>query len=334
MIRQRGAALLVVMMIMALMTAIAGSMASRLFTNYHRAENQLHFQQAYWYSQAVEALAAAVLRDSLSGSETVNLSQNWAEASRTFPLKGGEVSGHLQDAQACFNLNSLQLRGSTVGGPVPYEVSVLRALIGNHVEDSYQADVIAQASRDYIDENNQLDQSLGAEDAHYESVRPAYVTPDAVIADVSEWRAVRGVNGTVFRQLSPQLCAIPSAELKVNVNTLTDKQAALLSALFTPALPVEQAKQVLAQRPESGWESVEAFMATLNLTDFDDADRKQVAPHLSVTSHYFLLQADVHVASAQRHIQALLHYQDGGQVSVLRRRFGGMRERATDNQDQ
>ncbi len=289
MIRQRGAALLVVMMIMALMTAIAGSMASRLFTNYHRAENQLHFQQAYWYSNAVEALASAVLRESLSGSDTVNLRQDWAQASRSFPLQGGEVSGHLQDAQACFNLNSLQLRGAALGSEIPYEVRVLRALIGSQVDDSYQADVIAQASRDYIDENNQLDQSLGAEDAHYESVRPAYVTADAVIADVSEWRAVRGVNAEVFRQLSPQLCAIPSAELKVNVNTLTDKQAALLSALFTPALPVEQAKQVLAQRPESGWKSVEAFMTTLNLTEFDEAARKQVMPHLSVASHYFFI---------------------------------------------
>lgn len=333
MTRQRGAALLIVMMIMALMTAIAGSMASRLFTNYHRAENQLHFQQVYWYSNAVEALASAVLRESLSDSDTVNVNQDWAQSARTFPLQGGKVSGYLQDAQACFNLNSLQLRGAALGGEVPYEVRVLRALIGSQVDDSYQADVIAQASRDYIDENNQLDQSLGAEDAHYESVRPAYVTADAVIADVSEWRAVRGVNAEVFRQLSPQLCAIPSAELMVNVNTLTDKQAALLSALFTPALSVEQAEQVLTERPDSGWKSVDDFIATLTLTDFDEAARKQVMSHLSVTSHYFLLHADVHVASAQRHIQALLHYQDDGQVSVLRRRFGGMRERATDNQD-
>ncbi|WBA08545.1 type II secretion system minor pseudopilin GspK [Salinivibrio kushneri] len=332
--RQQGAALLVVMMIMALMTAIAGSMASRLYTNYHRAENQLHFQQAYWYGNAVEGLAASVLRESLSGSETVNLSQAWAEPARTFPLDGGKVSGRLQDASACFNLNSLQLRGAKVGGATPYEVTVLRALVGQYVEDGYQADVIAQASRDFIDENNQLDQSLGAEDAHYESVQPAYVTADALLADVSEWRAVRGVNGDVFRRASPQLCALPSAELKVNVNTLTEKQAPLLSALFTSALPVEQAQQVIAQRPEAGWKSVAAFLDTLSLSEFEDADRERIAPHLGVTSEFFLLQADVQVASAQRHIQALLHYQDDGEVSIVRRRFGGMRERATDNKDQ
>ncbi|OOF29947.1 type II secretion system minor pseudopilin GspK [Salinivibrio proteolyticus] len=332
--RQRGTALLIVMLIMALMTAIAGSMASRLFTNYNRAENQLHFQQAYWYGMAVEGLAAAVLRDSLSGSETVNLSQSWAEKERSFPLEGGTVSGHLRDAQACFNLNSLQLRGATLGSAVPYEVTVLRALVGSGIDDEYQADVIAQSTRDFVDENNQLDQSLGAEDAHYESLRPPYVTADAVLADRSEWRAVKGVNAQVFMRLSAQVCAIPSAELKININTLTDKQAPLLAALFTPALSIEQAKQVIAQRPDAGWKNVDAFMAVLNLSEFDDKAREQVIPHLTVTSEFFLLQSDVTVASAQRHIQALLHYQDDGTTTVVRRRFGGMRERATDNKDQ
>ena len=47
---QQGVALIVILLVLAVMVSIAASMADRLFTQFKRAQNQLNYQQAYWYS--------------------------------------------------------------------------------------------------------------------------------------------------------------------------------------------------------------------------------------------------------------------------------------------
>ncbi len=45
--RQRGVALLIVLMLLAIMTTVAASMSERLFLQFQRASNQINYQQAY-----------------------------------------------------------------------------------------------------------------------------------------------------------------------------------------------------------------------------------------------------------------------------------------------
>ena len=63
--RQRGVALIVILLLLAVMVSIAASMADRLFSQFKRASNQVNHQQAYWYSVSAEALAKVALEQSL-----------------------------------------------------------------------------------------------------------------------------------------------------------------------------------------------------------------------------------------------------------------------------
>src|SRR5690606_40597777 len=64
----------------------------------------------------------------------------------------------------------------------------------------------------------------------------SYLPPRNLMADVSEFRAVNGVSATMYQQARPLLCALPSTDLLINVNTIQPAQAALLVGVFSPEL--------------------------------------------------------------------------------------------------
>ncbi|MDF5430710.1 general secretion pathway protein GspK, partial [Vibrio parahaemolyticus] len=51
--RQRGVALIIVLMLLAIMATVAASMSERLFLQFQRGANQINDQQSYWYSLGV-----------------------------------------------------------------------------------------------------------------------------------------------------------------------------------------------------------------------------------------------------------------------------------------
>ncbi|MCG6507483.1 general secretion pathway protein GspK, partial [Vibrio parahaemolyticus] len=98
---QRGVALIIVLLLLAIMVSIAATMSQRMFTQFQRTGHQLNSQQAYWYSVGVEALARAAIEQSLKDNDVVSLNQPWAQKDRRYPLDYGEVVGSITDKQAC-----------------------------------------------------------------------------------------------------------------------------------------------------------------------------------------------------------------------------------------
>ncbi len=329
---QKGVALLVVLMIMALMTTIAVSMASRIFVNFNRAESQVRYQQAYWYAQSVESLAKYALKESFAKEDSVTLSQPWAVENQTYPLDGGSATGSVYDQQACFNVNALKNVKSTNTGNNPFLVVVLQQLIELKGVDAHDAEIAAASTWEYVDTDDSVQSALGVEDSEYETRTSPYVVPNNFMGDISEWRAVNGVSRGLFDLVAPLLCAIPTDTLVINVNTLTEKDAPLLSALFYPNLSVEQATQLIVDRePIDGWTKVEDFLAESALAGISAENREKLKQYLDIKSKYFELDTNVIYDSTSLRMRALLRKDDDGSVTVLRRRFGGVSGRNTDN---
>ncbi len=333
--KQKGVALLVVLMIMALMTTIAVSMANRMFVNFNRAESQVRYQQAYWYAQSVESLAKYAVKESFKKEDSVTLSQPWAVRDQVYPLDGGSATGNVYDKQACFNINALRDVKSTDNGTNPFLVVILQQLIESQGVDAHDAEIAAASTWEYVDKDDNVQSALGVEDSEYETRTSPYVVPNNFMADISEWRAVNGVSRDLFDVISPFLCAIPSDRLLINVNTLTEKEAPVLSALFHPNLSVEQASQLILDRePIDGWASVEDFLAENALSGINAENREKLKQYLDVRSQYFELDTNVTYDSTSLRMRALLRKDDDGSVTVLRRRFGGVSGRNTDDKTQ
>ncbi|KLV07840.1 general secretion pathway protein GspK [Photobacterium aquae] len=329
---QKGVALIVVLLLMALMTMIAVQMSERLHFNFYRVESQIRYQQAYWYAQGMEELAEVAIEQGIADSNTVNLSQAWATKGQRYPLDGGEAIGDITDRQACFNLNALSgVAPLTNSGAKPYLVKALQALVEEAGIESYEAEVVADSVWEYVDPAEAVHAPYGAGDSTYEGFRPPYLPPRGLMADVSELRAVNGVSAQIYDKVLPLVCAIPVAELKVNVNTLGERQAALLAALFSPSLSLSDAQKLIADRPYDGWDSVNDFLAEPQLAGMDADTKKTVTPFLDVSSNFFQLDTEILVDRARMRLVALLKRDSKDKVTVVRRRYGGISERISDD---
>ena len=330
--KQKGVALIVVLLLLAIMATIAAQMSERLFIQFHRAENQINHQQAYWYSIGVEALAKAGIEEAYKDGDTINLSQMWATEETTYPLDYGEALGSVRDKQACFNLNALSnIEPQTDPSQRPFLVKVWINLLESVDVENYLAEVIADSSWEFMDEDDVVRSATGVEDSTYQSFKPAYLAPNGWIADVSELRAINGVTAEVFKAVSPFVCAIPSANWYLNVNTIQPEQAKILVALFSPNLSDSDAQEVLENRPFDGWDSVDDFLAESEISQVDEKIKQEAKVYLSVDSQFFELDAQVLVEDSRVRVRSLLHSSDKKVVNVVRRQYGGMNERTSDN---
>lgn len=327
---QRGVALIVVLLLLAVMVSIAATMSQRMFSQFQRANHQLGYQQAYWYTLGVEVLAKAAIEQSYQDSDVISLNQPWSQQHQTYPLDYGVVTGSLVDAQACFNLNAFAgLLPSNEPTP-PYLYRMWRVLLDEVEIDNFQAETIADATWDYIDADDRVNRSNGAEDSLYESMTPAYLPPNGLLADASELRAVYQVSGEAMHQLSPYVCALPTQDWRLNINTLPPEKAPLLVAMFSPYLNEANAKSVLESRPFDGWDSVASFLAEPAIAAVDNAHREEARAYLSVDSHYFELDAQVMVDTSRVRVRSLFYSSNKKDATVVSRRYGGVSERKLD----
>ena len=331
--QQRGVALIVVLLLLSLMTLLAVQMTERLHLNFYRVENQIQNQQAYWYAQGMEELAKVAIKQGIDDSDTVNLSQAWATQGQRYPLDGGEAIGDIIDRQACFNLNALSgVQPETGSSTKPYIVTVLQTLIEETGVESYDAEVVADSVWEYVDTDEKVNAAFGAGDSTYEGFRPPYLPPRDWMADASELRAVNGVTAAIFDKVRHQVCAIPTTTLAINVNTLYEQQAPILVALFSPRLSLSDAQKLIADRPYDGWDNVEAFLGESQLASIDSSIKDKAKEFLAVSSNYFQMDTEVLVDRSRVRLVALLKRDSEDSVTVVRRRYGGISERISDNQ--
>ncbi|MBD1576008.1 type II secretion system minor pseudopilin GspK [Vibrio sp. S11_S32] len=331
--KQQGVALIFVLLIVAVLVALAATMTERMSTQFYRASNLLNHQQAYWYSMGVEALAQVAIEETYKeNSKVINLNQAWAMKDARYPLDNGDAIGSIRDMQACFNLNALNgLPVATNPSVRPYLLKVLAYMLEDAGIESYQAEVIADSAKEFVDSDDTVNTQSGVENNTYEGFKPAYSAPNGMIADGTELRAVNQVSAQAMRSLRGVVCAIPASKLMVNVNTIQPHQALLLSGLFQPGLSLSDAQKVIEDRPYDGWSSVQDFLAEPEISRVASNIQSQATPFLGVTSQYFELDAQITVDESRVRLRSLLYSSDNKTTQIIRRRFGGISERVSDN---
>ena len=324
--RQRGMALLVVLLLLAVMVTMASSMTERYRMQWLRTYNQQLQQQNYWYLLGSENLIRKVLvQDFKDNPEKNSLNQYWAIEDQVFPVENAILQGVVRDQHACFNLNSLSNNitdETKTTASATYRATVFQDLLINLGTDEYRAQQITAAVQDWLDTNT-IARSLGAEDSEYEARTPPYLPANSLMQDVSELRAIRGMDAALYRRLLPQVCVIPETTLQINPNTLRTIHAPLLSALFLNDLSIDDARSILEQRPASGWDDVASFLELNALSNTASAG-DQVQSALTIKSFYFLATLQADTDNYQSRLISLFQRQSNNQVTVIRRHFGGL----------
>lgn len=323
--RQQGVALVMVLMIVAIVVVIAVNMSGRLQLTLQRQQNLQQQQQAFWYAMGVEAFARQVLRRSLQGQESVHLGQDWALQGAVFPVPDGTISGVIDDLQSCFNLNSLyqtpdpsgQMRTETT----PAQQSFQRLLEQAVTELSIPAEFLMARIADWLDEDTLLRTAGSAEDDDYAALIHPYYAANTLMGTVTELRVILDVTPDDYKLLEPYVCVIPDEpSLKINVNTLTEETAVLLSAVIAE-LDQSAAQDLVASRPDTGYSSIDEFWGSGALAGIEVEEG--IKELLTVDSSYFKLTARIGYQESGMTMESLLKVDQEQGITVMSRRLGG-----------
>lgn len=321
--RERGAALLTVLLLVAVMAVVSATAVERLTLATRLAGSAAAIEQARLFTLAGEALALRRIETLVNqGDGSAARSPEWQGKAFALPLPGGAAELTLADAGNCFNLNSL-VAESTVGGSTqrPLAIEQFVALMQALGIERGVADRIAAGSGDWIDAD-QNETPLGAEDAVYGGSATPYRTPDRAMVDASELTTIAGVTPQLWGRLRQWTCALPTNDLSpISINTLVPEQAPLLQMLLPGRLSAAQARQHLAARPVGGYGSLNRFWTAPTLGGATPTG--DVASQVKLTTRWFRLKTVVRLGDVSLESESLIDAGTGnGPARVVRRRWG------------
>ncbi len=320
--RQRGAALVIVLVLIVTLSFIVLAVTESMALAAHRAINSRARSEAIWRAFGVEALAESALSAALRETpDAVTLDHPWVERPIEAPMEGGTATLWFSDATRCVNLNSLV----TVVGPGEFEgrpagarelVATLEAAGASGADAQTLADLVT----DWIDTDS-LAEANGAEDSYYTARPSPYRTGATLLADLSEVRAMAEVDTDFYRALRRYVCVRPTADAApININMLRPEDAPLLVGLLDSAVSITAAQDVIAARPPGGYPSTETFWAHPAFAGLEigQATRTRV----KLTSRY--IEARAKIAYDGAVVNATLGFEadDGGKARLIWRRWG------------
>lgn len=290
---ERGAALLSVLLMVAVLAVIAATTLDRLRLSSKLSANGNALAQARMFTYATEAIAAARIEDLVArDAAQTTLSGDWLGKAQTIPIPIGSATAAVRDAGNCFNLNSLvtENEGRYLASATGQDqMTSLLVVLGTNENT---ARVVVAAAADWADSDiTPLPNSV--EDDGYRSAATPYFTANRLYAHPSELRAVKGVTPAIYAKLQDWICALPDPVLSpLNVNTLLPEQAPLLAMLFPPGkMNLTLARSYLAKRPSNGYGSLIRFWAAPEIAAMDPSPLVQ--GQVKLTSNYFLLNTNV-----------------------------------------
>lgn len=295
---ERGAALLTVLLLVAVIAVLAATALEKMRIATRLAGNGVAIDQARGYALAAETLATTRIDALLAQANArVTLAGGWSGRPVQLPVPGGSASATVTDGGNCFNLNGLVKPAGTTLVAQPAAIAQferLMQLLGVPVQSGAG---IAAATADWIDSD---DVALpgGAEDNAYRSGATPYRTGNAMMADISELRAVKGMTPAIFARIRRHVCVLPRAEpSRINVNTLLPEQAVLIAMLLPGTLSVDRARALLLERPAQGFSSAFEFWklpARNGITPDQEA-----ATQVAVTTGWFALRVKVELGGTE-----------------------------------
>ncbi|MGO9606741.1 MAG: type II secretion system minor pseudopilin GspK [Candidatus Binataceae bacterium] len=228
---ERGIALLVVMMGVALMTLIVFDFSMTASLGFLSAANQANEVRAYYLARSGVGVGLGLLaEDSRLEMQTQqqgtlpydSLLDVWATPFPPMNVDGGTASVAIVDEARKLNIN--QLVAVTASGTQvnPFYAAVFERLF---TILGISPDIIP-AIVDWIDPDSSTSPG-GAEMDYYMRLTPPYAPRDGFMPTIGDLKLVRGIDDATFNRLLPFLTVAP--ENQVNVNTAPPEVLAALS---------------------------------------------------------------------------------------------------------
>lgn len=328
---QRGIALILALLVVALVTAITVELSWRFDLSMNRAANRWYGVQAYGYLNAVEEVVFIMLqidadedKNTENGPPKDTPNDVWNSVTE-WTDEFGWAKWQVVDAQGRFNLNWLikkvtkpqqgfKKQADRWTAPQKRFIRLLQTL---EVEeetfmDVSAAEAITAAIIDWVDEGSEETYFMGAESDYYSRLEPPVVMRNMPMLSATELSVIRGITPQLYQKLLPLVIALPE-DTTLNVNTMP-------AELFRTIVPkddlipasVEAAQMLMQNRDLAGYyNNIDDFKQDIGFEGVDTTG-------MGVTSSYFLVFADAAIGEYIRHGSSLI-YRGDDQITTLRR---------------
>ncbi len=300
--QQRGIALITILMMVALATIIAATIAKRQYQTNENTAYLMRQNQALFYAKSAEAFFSELLvQDSQSSAEADYLQETWAQPMPPFPVDGGVVSGRLEDETGKFNLNSLLKDDGTPNLDTQQFFEALLRRVGLTAE-------LSQSVIDWQDQDDLTIGAMGAESNYYQGLKGGYLAANSQFHSKEELKQVRGFEAEKYDLIAPYITAIPSNKGKININTAP----ALILAALDEKMDINTIQSILKEK-QAKMEYFSNLDQLLQLAPFNQMDaeaQKKAAQIFDVKSNFFKAQIEVVLFERKRQMTCYLMRED------------------------
>jgi general secretion pathway protein K len=305
--RERGVALVMVLGMVALVSAWAATALEEDWISLRQTENMALSTQAWMAAESGLELARVVLREDANDSQTDDLSELWAQPTLPFAVDAGAVTGTIVDANRYINLNDLVDANGEVQDDVAATVRRLFMLVG--IPDS-----LVDALADWIDADDAPYGTHGAESSAYAG-KP-YGVKNAPLDRLEEVLLVDGFEAEMLDTLRNVVVVRPgNGTTPININTA---QPDVLLAL-TDAITESDVDAIVEERQSSPYASVQALTTQPRFAAW--AAGLNVA-RLSVVSDAFIVRAQARFGRVRWGEEMMLGRQGAALNVMYRQRMG------------
>ncbi len=299
---QRGAALIMALLAVALATTLAASTLWRHDVWLRQIESQRDLAQARIITTAGIDWARAVLAFDARTSSFDYTGEAWATKVPPTKVEDGEIAGGITDESSKWNLNNVWRDGHV---SLPDMQVFQRLLTGLQLSPG-----LAYALVDWIDPDSEVTPG-GAEDSYYLGLTPPYRSPGQLLTEVDDLLRVRGFDPDAVERLRPYVTALPRYN-PVNLNTAS---ATVLSAML-PQLSLSEIRQLVDQRDRIPLRNV----ADLNMY-VRTAQGRIDTSGLDTRSQYFSVRVHARYHRAGTVTEALLERQPNDWPLIIWQKF-------------
>ncbi|RLA08669.1 MAG: hypothetical protein DRQ51_01560 [Gammaproteobacteria bacterium] len=306
--QQNGVALLTVLLISAIISAISIKMIADRQKQTLKTINRLTFQQAQQYAEGATALAYIILKKDHELNKTDSKEDIWAQTKNmAYPLPNdGYFTGDFDDLSGKINLNSLVDSNNKTN---PYIFTALNLLFA---ELEINKNII-QAIRDRIDKDSEVAGIGGAESDYYLGLETPYKNSNQPMIHISELLLVRGIDQQIFEKMIDFVTVLPGDTL-ININTT--KIEVLHSMLSM--LKKEDVQTIYDEIQEEPYKNINTLKNHSLLKN-----KNPQMKYFSVKSNYFKVKFVIFLQKINLKFILVLHRANNGKIKTISKSIGG-----------
>jgi general secretion pathway protein K len=309
---QRGIALLVAILLVALGTILAAAIAYENAMTARRGTATYAFDQSMLIQQGAEALAAYGLRQIRQSDPThIYPGQGWDKPLGPIEVVPGVMlEASLEDLQGRFNLNNLVQKDGTPDPVYVLAFTQLLEMLG--LEPKWTGYLVDWIDADIVPQNPD-----GAEDSVYMGQTPPYRTANRYITSASELLALPGFGRDRYLKLAPYVTALPQG---TQINICSASGVVLDAFLGSGHTDFSSDPEALGKNRTATtgcFPTVQSYQAAFPKNGWSGRTPQKFGQ----TSNYFRLTSFVTIGSAEFNLYSLLFQDTTGAVRPIQRSF-------------